>query len=131
MPAAGSALLERWFGASASTTQAPGVAPDNGTNAPTVTNTTMAAETAEKEGSSTVTVTVVIVILVLALLVVVGVFVYLRMRKRRMADYEKKTQIQMSSTSNAGVYVDLTSAPADKEKAADSPETEHLNKEED
>lgn len=48
-----------------------------------------------------------------------------------MADYEKKTQIQMSSTSNAGVYVDLTSAPEEKEKQADSPETEHLNKEED
>ena len=49
-----------------------------------------------------------------------------------MADYEKKTQIQMSSTSNAGVYVDLTSAPgSEKEKLPDSPETEHLNKEED
>jgi hypothetical protein len=48
-----------------------------------------------------------------------------------MADYEKKTQIQMSSTSNAGVYVDLTGPDGDKEKKAESPETEHLNKDDD
>lgn len=46
-----------------------------------------------------------------------------------MADYEKKTQIQMSSTSNAGVYVDLTAA-GEKDKQPESPETERLNKEE-
>lgn len=49
-----------------------------------------------------------------------------------MADYEKKTKIQMSSTGNAGVYVDLSAAPQDeKEKQPESPETEHLNKEDD
>ena len=46
-----------------------------------------------------------------------------------MADYDKKTQIQMSSTTNAGVYLDLTATGGEKEKQPDSPETEHLNKE--
>lgn len=53
--------------------------------------------------------------------------------RRRAADYEKKTKIQMSSTGNAGVYVDPTTtlAEGDKEKPAESPEHERLNKEED
>ena len=49
-----------------------------------------------------------------------------------MADYEKKTQIQMSSTRNAGVYSDLTSGPSgDVEKPPASPEHEKLNKDDD
>ncbi|KAK7485591.1 hypothetical protein BaRGS_00023166 [Batillaria attramentaria] len=96
-------------------------------------NTTAISRKPEDDGSSTVTVTVIVVILVLAVVIGVGVFIFLRLRKRRMADYEKKTQIQMSSARNAGVYVDLTSAPAgdEKEKPTESPETERLNKEED
>ena len=55
--------------------------------------------------------------------------------RRRMADFEKKTQIQMSSTTNAGVYMDLTVAAAsarqDNKEHDGSPETERLNSGED
>lgn len=111
---------------------------ENGTPTVDAGNTTTVSTNAtltKPDGDSprAVAVTVIVVVLVLAVVIGVGLFVFLRVRRRRMADYEKKTQIQMSSARNAGVYVDLTSAPPsdEKEKPAESPETERLNKDED
>ncbi|XP_025085841.1 uncharacterized protein LOC112559109 isoform X5 [Pomacea canaliculata] len=107
------------------------------TPSPSTSNTTIVSsnttEPFKGDNGGSVAVPVIIAILVIIVVGAIAAFVFYRIRRRRAADYEKKTKIQMSSTGNAGVYVDPTTtlAEGDKEKPAESPEHERLNKEED
>lgn len=77
---------------------------------PTTTNATETEEEAYKayQATDAATLPVLIVIIVVITIFAVAVFAYLKIRNRRMADKLKSVQLRMSTTDNAGVYVDLS-----------------------